>query len=93
MNVERARSLLRDLLLLLPKDWWWPVNIQTNVDHGIGKVFARPVVEIEALLINASFGKRTKNGFTFDGDKCKVFARGFGLEHRRKGKDHYVATV
>ena len=69
MDVKRGRSLLRDLLLLLPKDWWWPVNVQSNMDIGIGKVVARPVLEIEALLSNASFGKKNKHEFTFVFDK------------------------
>ena len=63
------------------------------MDHGIGKVFARPVVEIEALLINASFGKRTKHGFTFVGDQFEGFVEELGLKHRRKRKAHYVVTV
>ena len=92
MDAKRARSLLRDLLLLLSKGFWWPVNIQDHVDHGIGKVFARPILEIEALLVNASFGKRTRNGFTFDDDKFELFAREFILKRKRKRKDHYIAT-
>merc|ERR1711957_483195 len=42
---------------------------------------------------NASFGKRTKHGFTFVGDQFEGFVEELGLKHRRKRKAHYVATV
>ena len=63
------------------------------MDHGIGKVFARPALAIEALLINSSFGKQAKHGFTFIGDEFEGFVEEFGLKHRRKGNGHYVGMV
>ena len=77
MDAERARSLLRDLLLLLSKGWWFPV-IQTDPDHGIATVFGRSRQEVEALLVNDGVVGESARGLSLKKNPWDTFRLGEG---------------
>ena len=77
MDAERARSLLRDLLLLLSKGWWFPV-IQTDPAHGIATVLGRSRHEVEALLINAGVVGENASGLSLKNNPWESFRSGEG---------------
>ena len=77
MDAERARSLLRDLLLLLSKGWWFPV-IQTDPAHGIATVLGWSCREVEALLVNTGVVGENASGLSLKKNPWDTFRSGEG---------------
>ena len=94
MDAERARSLLRDLLLLLSKGWWFPV-IQTDPAHGIATVLGRSRREVEALLVNAGVVGENASGLSLKKNPWDTFRLGEGseLDYGSTRNIRFVASV
>ena len=97
MDEQAAKSLLKEVLCLLPTGWWWLLHQQGVDDLGIAKVFGHPGAEISALLFNAGIGSYSTKGFTIVKRKWEMFCitdvlgkdeLQFGL----KGRVYYVAN-
>jgi hypothetical protein len=93
MDLSRAQSVLHELLCLLPEGWWWPL-FQVNPDHNISKVFQRPRLEIDALIVNAGLAKDTKHGFVVRKNQWEAYrdTQLCDLSHGTNRKVHFIAT-
>ena len=95
MDVVQGRKLLRDLLALLPPNWWFPL-IQQDSQHGIATVFKRSRGEIDALLVNAGLAKVTSKGLRFQsGHPWESFklSEGADLHYGSTRREQFVASV
>ena len=94
MKLQRARSVLSDLLHLLPEGWWFPV-IQTDPDHGISTVFGRSRREVEALLVNAGVVGESARGLSLKKNPWDTFRSGEGseLDYGSTRNIRFVASV
>ena len=53
MDYDTAQSLLKELLFdHLPMEWRWLLHQNEEDELGLPNAFGRPLVEIEALLVN-----------------------------------------
>ena len=95
MDVVQGRKLLRDLLALLPPNWWFPL-IQQDSQHGIATVFKRSRGEIDALLVNAGLAKVTSKGLRFkSGHPWESFklSEGADFHYGSTRREQFVASV
>ena len=79
MKLQRAQSVLNDLLHLFPEGWWFPV-IQTDPTHGIATVFGRSRREVEVLLVNADVVRENARGLSLKKNPWDTSRSGEGSE-------------
>jgi len=95
MDLVQACKLLRDILALLPPNWWFPL-IQRDPQHGIATVFKRSRGEINDLLVNAGLANVTSQGLRFQsGHPWESFklSEGKALDYGTTRREQFVASV